>query len=157
VQRYELVEGAEPSTSTDHAAASPPTGSDAASSTASSPARSDAAANTAPLGFCVKELAIFQQTTQLKNDEDENTAVGALRISAFVKFFARLEDITGVTASESDLIVYWRNCDNNMIGEHLLSEVTTMTAQYAYPSQKHILSRKGPVAASPCKGMNQWH
>jgi hypothetical protein len=30
-------------------------------------------------------------------------------------------------------------------------------SQYAYPSQKHILSRKGPVAASPCKGMGQWH
>jgi hypothetical protein len=26
-----------------------------------------------------------------------------------------------------------------------------------HPSQKQILSRKGPVAASPCKGMGQWH
>jgi hypothetical protein len=33
----------------------------------------------------------------------------------------------------------------------------TKSCQYAYPSQKQILSRKGPVAVSPCKGMGQWH
>jgi hypothetical protein len=42
-----------------------------------------------------------------------------------------------------------------MVGQDNMSCCTL--AQYAYPSQKHILSRKGPVAASPCKGMDQWH
>ena len=73
---------------------------------------------------------MYQQATQLKNDEDEMTAVGAQRISAFVKFFARLQDNTGVTASESELVVYWRNCDNNTIGEHLLSDYTTMIGYF---------------------------
>jgi hypothetical protein len=41
--------------------------------------------------------------------------------------------------------------------EETMSEKTELHTQYAYPSKKHILSRKGPVAASPCKGMGQWH
>jgi hypothetical protein len=40
---------------------------------------------------------------------------------------------------------------------NLAHDEAVKNAQYAYPSQKHILSRKGPVAASPYKGMGQWH